>query len=256
MARSVGPVLSRLPRVASRAMIRCCRSLPPGVAVQVSLSEGSSADSFVLGAGSAAELSRVREQFGRDHWVRLRGFLDEGLRDRLLRYVSSASFSFREDDGICTELCAPSGRAPALLGFLCNDFELFDVVRALTGCERIGGFDGRLFKRLPGLEDSWHNDVGDGRMVAMSINLSDQPYSGGLLEIRRHGSDGILHRAPNPGPGDAILMRISPHLQHRVTNVESDVPRTVWAGWFKSGTDSPRARPAVSLATTGSTAGD
>ena len=39
---------------------------------------------------------------------------------------------------------------------------------------------------------------------------------------------------PNTGPGDAIFFRISDKLQHIVTQVESEAPKTAFAGWFGS----------------------
>jgi hypothetical protein len=80
-------------------------------------------------------------------------------------------------------------------------------------------------------------------MVAMSINLSAKPYSGGVLEIRTRESGKVLHRTANTGPGDAILFRVAPGLQHRVTAVEGEVPRTAYAGWFIAGTDFALLRP-------------
>jgi SAM-dependent methyltransferase len=131
-----------------------------------------------------------------------------------------------------------SGKAPALLRFLVDDPGLFEMVRAITGCRRIGGFDGHLYRMMPGPEDQdWGHNHQHNRLVAMCINLSPTPYSGGILEIRDRDSREVLQSVANTGPGDALLFSIAPPLEHRVTAVEGDLPRTVYEGWFTAGAD-------------------
>jgi hypothetical protein len=71
-------------------------------------------------------------------------------------------------------------------------------------------------------------------MVAMSVKLGSDPYQGGVLQIRdqRHGE--IVHEQPPVDPGDAVIFRLGEDLRHQVTAVEGTVPRTAFAGWFKS----------------------
>jgi 2-oxoglutarate-Fe(II)-dependent oxygenase superfamily protein len=197
--------------------------------------------SVVLSPGQADERRKLRAIFDRDHAVRLRGFLSDATLERVHDCIEAGEFTVREHAGISTELCIESGAAPALLLFLTNDVELFGLVRAITGCGRIGLFDGRVYRMLAGSEheDSWHDDLGANRMVAMSVNLGYEPYEGGVLEIRDRDSREILSRLEDPGPGDATLFRIDPKLQHRVSSVEGETPRTAFAGWFASGPDNP-----------------
>jgi len=77
----------------------------------------------------------------------------------------------------------------------------------------------------------------------MSIDLSRRPYSGGVLETRDRYSRKVLHREVETEPGDALLVRLAPSVQHWVTAVEGDFPRTVCAGRFTRGADSKLARP-------------
>jgi hypothetical protein len=70
-------------------------------------------------------------------------------------------------------------------------------------------------------------------MVTLSLNLTAQEYRGGALQFRYRGSEQILHEVRNTGLGDALLLRVSKKLFHRVLPVEGDVPRTVLAGWFR-----------------------
>jgi 2OG-Fe(II) oxygenase superfamily len=166
------------------------------------------------------------------------------LLERVRRELDAAEFE--EHTGIRTELRMRSDRALALLEFLANDPEFFEAVREITGCDRIGAFLGRVYRMLPGPEHEgvWHADLVHGRMVAMSVNLSDAPYSGGLLEIRDEQSDRVLHRIANTGPGDAVIFRLAEGLKHRLTGVEGKVPKTAYAGWFLSGPESELLHPA------------
>ena len=82
--------------------------------------------------------------------------------------------------------------------------------------------------------DSWHHDCAHSRMIAVSINLSSDVYSGGVLQIRERESGAIVHEVANTGVGDAIVFRVSPDLEHRVTAVKGAVAKTAYAGWFCS----------------------
>src|SRR5439155_2860683 len=120
-----------------------------------------------------------------------------------------------EQPGAQSELCMESGKAPALLRFLLDDPGLFEMVRSITGCGRLGGFEGRLYRMTPGPghRDWLHHDRQPNHVVAMSVNLSSTPHSGGTLEIRDRDSKRVLHSAANAGPGDALLFSVAPSLE-------------------------------------------
>lgn len=151
--------------------------------------------------------------------------------------LERGAFADYAHDGIGTELVAKPGLATGVLELLANDPELFAAVRALTGCGPIGCFHGRVYRMVPGSGhyDTWHSDEGLDRMITMSINLSPEPYKGGTLQMREKRSTSLLHEIANTGLGDAIVFRIAPTLTHRVTNVEGRLPKTAYAGWFRSG---------------------
>jgi SAM-dependent methyltransferase len=197
---------------------------------------------------SARGLSSLRAAFEQHHCVRLPGFLDGPVLERVQRYVDEGEFEMREREGIRTELCMDGGKATELLLLLINDPHLFGLVREITGCRRIGRFDGTVYRVMPGDEgeDSWHGEIFGHGIVEMSIDLSTRPYSGGVLETRDRYSREVLHREIDTELGDALLVRLAPSVQHRVTAVRGDSPRTVYAGrftMFKRGSDSKLARP-------------
>jgi hypothetical protein len=184
-------------------------------------------------AGSSEDLESLHARFEQHHCVRLPGFLGEALLNRLQAYIEEGAFTpdpFGDDR---TELRMEAGRAAELLALLTNDNQLFDLVRTITGCRRIGSFDAGIHRQPPGPEHAevWHGEIFGHGMVAMSIDLSGGRYAGGVLELRDRYSGEILNHV-STAPGDALVVRLAPSLQRRVTAVEGDVPRTVYAGRF------------------------
>jgi 2OG-Fe(II) oxygenase superfamily len=186
--------------------------------------------------GSAEELAQLRTQFDRRHCVRLPRFLDPGLREQVAAGVERADFFERSHGKIGSEECMYPNSTLAVLLFAANDERLFRVIREITGCGPIGCFDGRVYRLRPasGDYDSWHSDMADNRMIAMSVNLGTGPYAGGVLQIRDLRSDQIVHEQPPVDPGDAVVFRLAEYLRHQVTPVEGATARIAFAGWFKS----------------------
>src|SRR5262249_31076554 len=135
------------------------------------------------------------------------------------------------------ELSVRAEVAAAMLEFLLNGDALFRGVQALAGCATIRSFRGRFYQMRGNGPDrfDWHDDLVDGRLVALSINLGDQPFDGGVLEIADAASRVVLERVANVVPGDAVLFQLSTSLVHRVTPVTGTVPKLAFAGWFCSG---------------------
>ena len=189
-----------------------------------------------LSGGSPRERQALHAEFERRNCVRLPGFLAPDLLEEVLERVNDSSFYSRDHGDIGTEECAEAGPALALLLLVANDPRLFELVREVTGCGEIGCFDGRVYRIDParGHHDSWHSDVGDNRLVAMSLNLSIAPYEGGVLEIRDQRTGEITARPSELEPGEVVMFRIAEHLRHRVSPVTGEAPRLAFAGWFKS----------------------
>jgi hypothetical protein len=189
----------------------------------------------LLVTASETELEALRDQFAREHIVRLPGFLDAAHVELTNRYIDEIGFLPRVHEGIGTELCLPEGRAVRLMFFLVNDPALFAAIERITGCAPIGCFTGRLYRMLPGRDDfdTWHSDAIQHRMVGMSVNLGP-PYEGGVFQLRDRASAQMLGEAPNVRAGDAILFRIDKDLEHWITPLRGREPKTAFAGWFRS----------------------
>jgi hypothetical protein len=186
--------------------------------------------------GSQAERSDLCHEFRERNCAVLRGFLQPRLLDELLPRVERTGFRPRGHGSIGTEDSMEAGGPLASLLLAANDPRLFEFVMEVTDCGAIGCFDGRVYRLDPtrGHGDSWHSDVGDNRLVAMSVNLTTSRYEGGRLQIRDQGSGEVTAEVGGTELGDAVIFRIAEHLRHRVSPVEGDVPRVAFAGWFKS----------------------
>jgi 2OG-Fe(II) oxygenase superfamily len=190
-------------------------------------------------SASASEVENLRAEFGRQHCIQFSGLLEAGLVDFIQSEVDHAEFYPKIHKSIGVELSTAHHVLLPLLHILINDQKLFEIVHQITGCGRIGCFTGRIYRMMPRSDhyDSWHNDMVEDRVVAMSINLSSEIYSGGILQIRDKYSQRIVHEVANLGFGDGIIFRLARSLEHRLTNVKGAVPKTAFAGWFKSQPD-------------------
>ena len=194
-------------------------------------------------SSSTEVLGALRDQFERRHYFVLPGLLETELLDLIQRQIDRGEFRERVHERIDSnkELCLTESAAFGALLFLMNDEKLFQLIQDITQCARIDCFEGRVYRVNPGdgHHDSWHNDIGEGRVVGMSLNLSREIYSGGVLQIRNRESEALISEVANTGSGDAVVFRLSRDLQHRITEVEGSASKTAFAGWF-------RAQPNVS----------
>ena len=188
---------------------------------------------------SGEELARSRAHFEERHHLALQGFLDAALLDMLRARLAATEF-VRIDREVGSEL-RPLDAAPYFaLELLLNSRPVLELIPLLTGCPRPACFTGRVYRRAPGEShvSRWHTDINeDGRMITLSVNLSEEVYSGGTTLIREADSKRVVCELPNTGFGDAILFPIDPRFEHRVLDVEGDVPKTALAGWFNSKPD-------------------
>lgn|SRR5574341_318550 len=192
-------------------------------------------------SASHEHLGELRDHFEWHHYTRLPEFLDTATLTFVQEAVERGEFYERSHPGIKSnkELCMKQNAAYGALLLFMNDERLFQIIERVTGCAPIGCFEGRVYRFAPGLghHDAWHSDMAEDRLIALSVNLSPEPYSGGILQMRDAGSRKILSQVPNLGRGDAVLFRLSAQLQHRITRVSGAVSKTAFAGWFRAKPD-------------------
>jgi coenzyme PQQ synthesis protein D (PqqD)/2-oxoglutarate-Fe(II)-dependent oxygenase superfamily protein len=187
----------------------------------------------------AGDLEELRRQFAEQPYVALPGFVAPALLSIVERAMNAGDFAHRVHPGIGEELCLESGPATAACQLVFNDPALLAAVTQIAACSTLRCFDGRVYRLEPqaGHYDSWHSDASDDRMVGLSVNLTRERFSGGVLEIRRAVSLQAEYTVPHVTFGSAVLFRISPALRHRVTPVRGGVARAAYAGWFRGSPD-------------------
>lgn len=189
--------------------------------------------------GLPADLARLREQFDREHYLRLPGLIEPVFLRQILDHIERGPFAPRSQHEYGEELNLTNHATLDLLTLLVNDRRFFEVIQDATGSGRIGCFEGRVYRMIPaaGHYDSWHDDVAPTRLLAMSVNLSPKVYDGGVLQIRDRATGVIVTEVANTAPADAIVFRICPALEHCVSPVVGSAPKTAYAGWFHSEPD-------------------
>ena len=165
----------------------------------------------------------------------LDGFFSPDLIDLLTSQLEKTTFTNNTFAGIGSELTMDANAILYGLQLLANDDVLHGFVQRLTNCGPISSFAGRIYRIEPSPEVAfaWHDDFDDGdRLIGMSVNLGSPAFQGGRFQLRRRRHAEIIADIANTGVGDALLFRISPDLQHRVTPIEGTIPRTSFVGWF------------------------
>lgn len=183
-----------------------------------------------------AQLASLAADFAASHHVRLPQFFADDLLRLITRDLADENFVVAEHGTIARELTLQQTRAVEALHFLMNSKPLFDVVARITGATSITHFSGRIYRMPPASSfyDSWHTDLGSDsqrRLAAISVNVGGT-FDGGVLQIRDSTSQRIITEVGNRQHGDAILFRVDPALQHRLTPIEGVTSRTAYAGWF------------------------
>ncbi len=185
------------------------------------------------------EVEALRQSFREHHCALFRGLIEPAVIDFVASRVSQSAFEQRQDTDIARESWLPPEACAGTLHFMVNHPDFLRLVQDVTGCPRIGHFGGRIYRFAAeeGHYDTWHSDLGHGgdRLLAMSLNLSPQPFEGGALQIRRAGTEEVLFEIANTGLGNAVIFRVDPGLEHRVCPVAGAFPRTAFAGWFFAG---------------------
>src|SRR6266446_5371798 len=100
---------------------------------------------------SDAALRRFAAEFDRCHCVRVPRLVESDLLAELRERVEQSAFRERVHEGIDanSELCMNDDSVCGALQFLFNGRELFRFVESLSGCGRIGCFDGRVYRVVP-----------------------------------------------------------------------------------------------------------
>jgi len=183
-----------------------------------------------------AQIAKLSTEFRDSHWVRLPQLLEPSILDFLQARLDNSQWETMSHGKIGEEYIANDLPATSLLHFAMNRPKFRAVVEEITGCKVLRWFRGRVYRMVAeaGHHDNWHDDVDHSNEVAISLNLSRNLFRGGLFTLRERDSRRVVARVANTGPGDALIFRISPDLQHRISDLEGAESKTAFAGWFRS----------------------
>jgi hypothetical protein len=184
-----------------------------------------------------AELDAAARAFARERKLHLPRFFAPELLDVLLARLSVATFKTRIARLVhppAVDLKLDDARLQGSLRWLLSDPELFRGMARLARIERPTYFNGSVYRIQSGSghRDSWHNDLDGRRQVAITVNLSEEPFEGGELQMRETASQVPLWTFANTGRGDALLFAIDPSLEHCIAPMRGAVAKTALAGWF------------------------
>jgi hypothetical protein len=184
----------------------------------------------------------LRGELEQHHAVVLRAFLAEDERAWVRRALDEAQFDEHviEATGKTELLMRPNGLS-AFLHFKVCDPAVFDLVQSVTGCAPVGDFRGRTYQMRPATRhvSPWHDDAVQGRLAALTINLSPEPFEGAHLQVRGAEDHEPLADIGDLAFGDAALIQISPDYQHRNSPLLGSVEKTSYAGFFYPWEPSP-----------------
>ena len=191
-------------------------------------------------------LERLRDQFSINQSLRLSAFIDGSIVDQLTTSIDTAKFldtnhldSKKRE--FAKDFTIDGGEiATHMFHLVLNNANLFKVIEQITDCPSIGGFSGRIYRSISNADHhlSWHDDNEDPRrLIGISVNFSRDLFSGGVFQLREKKSKKILTEIANTELGSAMIFRVSSELEHRITRIEGDKPRTAGAGWFSSVSD-------------------
>lgn len=186
-----------------------------------------------------APIAALRTEFDATHVVKLPAFVDAPLLAEVQRHVAAGTFHSKIHKASGVEMCMEPNAAVWLLRFLIVSADVLRAVETITGAGNLTSFFGRVYRLDPGTDHrhDWHDDREDGRQLGFSLNVSTDRFEGGALQLRERDPERVTATVFNTTPGDAVIFRLHENVQHQVHPITGSVPRTVFAGWFRSGTD-------------------
>lgn len=187
-------------------------------------------------------IEQYRAEFEETHCVFFPGLLKKNVLQNLLNKLDKINFLTKfemdEKNKFGKVLFVPVND-PILFTFqlMFNNKELFSILEKITDCGPIGNFIGRMHRsEKDEHEIKWHDDNTDTRLLAMTLGLDTERYTGAEFQMREKSTQKITRELGQIEAGDAIIFKIDPALEHRLAPMESG-RRTVGVGWFRGAPD-------------------
>jgi 2OG-Fe(II) oxygenase superfamily len=163
--------------------------------------------------------------------------LSPRLLDQLMRGAAQTKYIDDDVRNIGTRQIESPQRISGSISLMLGRSALLAWLEQATGCSPLKAVVGRIAQTRANDRDElvWHDDSDAlDRLLGVVINLSDQPYEGGLFELRRKGQAEPLFAYRHTRPGSITIFAVRSNLEHRVEPVITGGPRRVYAGWMLS----------------------
>jgi hypothetical protein len=182
------------------------------------------------------EVARLRAEFDERQSLLLPHFFPPEFLAAILPRIEAAAFEEKENKYVGRDMYMERNATLHALHLAASDPVLLRSIEAITGVNGLRSFLGRVYRMVPstGHALDWHDDGQEEiRSVALTVNLTREPFEGGVFQIRWKDQPGrILRAVHNTGFGDAVIFRVNRLLEHCVTPLTGQVVRTAFAGWF------------------------
>jgi hypothetical protein len=187
----------------------------------------------VIDTDAAADAA-LAEYYSTHHAILLRDALDQDFLKTLTNILMQSRFLFKPVPKIGERTVESPGLAGKLLRDALMRPPLSSWLEKVTGCGPVHSVAGTITRYSAGSNDhlDWHHDSKEGRLLAITVNLGNEPYEGGEFEMRPRHSPDLLLRHQHSEPGMALIFRVTRDLFHRVLPITGGGPRTVFSGWF------------------------
>ncbi len=180
-------------------------------------------------------------QFAQCRAMLCRNAIAPDFLGRLLALCNGGHFVSDAVEGLGHREVEKPGRAGGALTLALKRAELVRWLEGVTACGPLADVDGRIVQTWPRPDDQlvWHDDLTERRRrLAITINLTEQPYEGGLFELRDARRGTLLFQHRHDALGTALIFEVARGLEHRVLPLTAGGPRRVYTGWFFSGEES------------------
>ena len=196
---------------------------------------------FAVGAFRTALLvspESVAGEFAKHRAIACEGAMDPDLLASLMRLCREGNFESDEVEGLGHREIENPQRAGRTISHVLKRAELIGWIEQVTGCGPLCTVEGRVVRAQANNHDQllWHDDLDNARRrLAITINLSEHHYEGGLFELREKRTHALLVSHLHLEPGGALIFDVGYDIEHRVLPVTSGGPRCVYTGWFFKG---------------------
>jgi len=177
----------------------------------------------------------VRDEFARRRSILCHDAIEPGFLATLQGLCNRGGFMPDSVEGLGDREVEQPQRAGGAISLALQREGLRRWLEAATGCGPLGKVEGRVVQTRANGHDQldWHNDLQDPRRrLAITANLSEAPYEGGLFQLRAVVTREMLTEHLHAERGTVLIFDISRDLEHRVLPLTRGGPRRVYTGWF------------------------